>query len=143
MKDLTKRGARVYKDGLIGISGTIGNLPDEHLVEMAKENLNVGIKYPYELTRQDKDHRNYSIKVLDSEEIVSITEQILTFLRVEFPEFDFSEKIGFNEHQVEFYNSEGLELSYQDAIFEIELILKEESSSNLFDGFIVYQGRTF
>ncbi|MBF4695745.1 metallopeptidase TldD-related protein [Fusibacter ferrireducens] len=142
VKDLTKRGVRVYENGLIGISGAIGNLSDDALVAMAKENLSVGIKYPYELTKQDEDHRDYRVKAIDSEQLVSITEQMLTFFRMEFPEFDFSEKIGFNETQIEFNNSEGLELSYQDAIFEIELILKEKSSSNLFDGFISYQGRT-
>ncbi len=42
-----------------------------------------------------------------------------------------------------FQDSEGTELEYIDSLSELEFILKKKSSSNLFDGAIGFQGRSF
>jgi hypothetical protein len=60
MKDIVKKGVRVYKDGKIGISGAVGEVPDEVLIENAVQNLDAGISYPYELSGNLKDHRGSS-----------------------------------------------------------------------------------
>jgi PmbA protein len=80
---------------------------------------------------------------MSGEELLEVAEDILAELRNKYDQFLFSEKISVKEMIVQMRNSEGLDLEYRDAWFELGLILKEKSSANLFDGFVQYFGRTF
>ena len=42
-KDIVKKGVRVYEGGKIGISGAVGDISDDVLVERAVENLATNI----------------------------------------------------------------------------------------------------
>lgn len=143
LKDVTKKGVRVYKDGKIGVSGAIGDASQKFLLESAVQNLSAGIAYPYPLTSDYKDHRSYKKSPLSSQELLDHAEEILAILRQDYPDFSFSEYIGTNEIQVEMGNTEGLDLEYQDAFVVVQLILKERATANLFDGGIVCQSRQF
>ena len=143
LKDITKKGVRVYKDGKIGISGAVGEASDTFLLESAKQNLRAGIDYPYPLTRDHQDHRSYNDKPMDSQELLDHAEQILAVLRNDYPDFSFSEFISSNEMTFHMRNSEGLDLEYKDAFFVLNLILKEKATANLFDGGLVCQSRLF
>lgn len=143
LKDITKKGVRVYKDGKIGISGAVGEVSDAFLLESAKQNLGAGIDYPYPLTKDHKDHRSYNNKPMHSQELLDHAEHILAVLRDEYPDFSFSEFISASEITFQMRNSEGLDLEYQDAFFLLSLILKEKATANLFDGSLVCQSRLF
>ncbi len=143
IKDITKKGVRVYNNEKIGVSGAIGDIPDNVLIEKAVENLSTGIEYPYDLEKELVDHRKYSELSMSGEELLEVTEEILEELKKNYDQFLFSEKISVKEMIVQMRNSEGLDLEYKDAWFELGLILKEKSSANLFDGHIQYFGRTF
>ncbi|NLL41849.1 MAG: hypothetical protein GX251_00750 [Firmicutes bacterium] len=143
VKDLTKKGVRVYKDGKIGISGAVGDVPDQELMDNAVQNLNAGIEYPYPLSRNLRDHRTYNDQPMGSQELLEHAEHILAALRQEFPDFSFSEAISASELIVQMRNSEGLDLKYSDAFFALTLILKEKSTANLFDGALICQTRKF
>ena len=143
IKDIIKKGARVYVDGKIGVSGAIGDIPDDELIVKAVENLETGIEYPYELEKNLVDHRNYSDFSMSGEELLKVTEEILEELKTNYDKFLFSEKVSVKEKIIQMRNSEGLDLEYKDAWFELGLILKENSSANLFDGFLQYSGRSF
>ncbi len=142
-KDITKKGVRVYKDGKIGISGAIGDISDEALVDNAIENLSANISYPYNLSGDLKDHRDYSKEKISSNELVELSEKILKKLRKEYSDFDFSERINTKEITYAMKNTQGLDLEYKDAYMSLGLILKEKKSANVFDGFLQYYGRTF
>lgn len=142
-KDIVKKGVRVYKDGKIGISGAVGEVDDEILIERAVENLVTDIEYPFDLQTGPVDHRNYNKSPLTTEALLSHTESILKKLRENYSEFDFSETVSIKQMGTHMYNSEGLDVKYEDALFELGLILKEKGGPNLFDGFLVYYGRTF
>ncbi len=142
-KDITKKGVRVFADGNIGISGAIGDVAEEKLVENAVQNLSVGIEYPYPISRDRKDHRSYNDNPMTAGELLSVTESILETLRKEYPDFDFSETISANEIMTEMRNSEGLDLKYEDAHYSLGLILKEKKSANLFDGILMCVGCRF
>lgn len=142
-KDIVKKGVRVFEDGKIGISGAIGEVDDQVLVERATENLVTDIEYPFDLQRGPVDHRNYNQTPLTTEELLSHTENILKELRENYSEFDFSETVSIKQMGTHMYNSEGLDVKYEDATFELGLILKEKGGPNLFDGFLAYYGRTF
>ncbi len=141
LKDITKKGVRVYSEGKIGISGAVGEASDALLLEQAEQNLSAGIAYPYPLTKEYKDHRNYNEAPLSSKEVLEYAEEVLAVLRNEYPDFSFSEFVASNEINVQIRNSEGLDLVYQDAFFNIQLILKEKATANLFDGGLSYLSR--
>ena len=143
IKDIVRKGVRVYEDGKIGISGAVGHVPQESLIDDAVQNLKTGIEYPYSLTKDKRDHRSYNHSPMSAEELLSITESVLETLRKEFPDFDFSETVSSNEITAEMRNTEGLDLKYNDAYFSLGLILKEKASANLFDGFLMCVGRQF
>lgn len=143
IKDIVKKGVRVFQDGKIGISGAIGEVPNETLVQNAMENLSTGIEYPYPLSSGKRDHRNYNEKPITAEELISHAESILQTLRQEYSDFDFSEVILTKELTQSMGNTEGLDLQYSDAYISLGLIIKEKKTANLFDGFLSYDGRQF
>lgn len=142
-KDIIKKGVRVFKDGKIGISGAIGEVDNETLVERAVENLVTDIEYPFDLQTGPVDHRNYNQNTMSTEQLLSHTESILKELRENYSEFDFSESVSIKQMGTHMYNSEGLDVKYEDSMFELGLVLKEKGSPNVFDGFLVYYGRVF
>lgn len=142
-KDITKKGVRVYADGKIGISGGIGAVDEDGLVREAMENLSCGISYPYALSRDKKDHRDYLLDPLSSDDVVAIAESVLDTLRREHPAFDFSQTIAFREVRQRIYNTAGLDLEYRDGHFAIELLVKEKKSANVIDGILVCTSRKF
>lgn len=141
-KDILKKGVRVYRDGKIGISGAVGDLPDDILIDSAVKNLSTNIEYPYKLSGDRKDHRNYNENPMTGEELLKHSEDILDVLRRDYPEFDFSERISAKEVRWTMTNTAGLDLEYRDAFISLGLILKEKKSANLFDGFLMYYGRS-
>ena len=142
-KNIVKKGVRVYANGNIGISGAIGEVAEETLVENAVRNLSTGICYPYPLSKDRKDHRSYNDKPMSAEKLMSITESVLETLGEKYSDFDFSETVSANEITTKMHNSEGLDLEYKDAYFSLGLVLKEKKSANLFDGLLMCVGRQF
>lgn len=143
VKDITKKGVRVYKDGKIGIAGVVGDASDAVLLESAVQNLSAGIDYPYPLSSDRRDHRSYNKQPMSSQELLDHAEHILAILRKEFSDFSFSEAISTNELMIQMQNSEGLDLEYRDGFFMLTLILKEKATANLFDGALICQTRQF
>lgn len=143
VKDITKKGVRVYQDGTIGIAGSVGDTPDAVLLENAQQNLSAGIAYPYPLTENLKDHRCYNPKPMSSQEVVEQAEQVLRVLREEYSDFTFSESISCQEGTFQMRSSAGLDLEYKDSYFAVNLILKEKATANLFDGALFCIARNF
>jgi PmbA protein len=142
-KDIVKKGVRVYESGKIGISGAVGDVADDVLVERAVENLATDIAYDYPLESNLVESRNYNKNPMTAKTLIDHTEAILEELRTNYTDFDFFENVGIREKKVEMRNTEGLHLTYEDALFSLSLVLKEKGGPNVFDGFLVYQGRTF
>lgn len=143
VKDISKKGVRVYDQGKIGISGAVGDTADTVLLENAVQNLEAQINYTYPLSKDLKDHRSYNENPMGSEELLRHAENVLAVLQQEFSDFSFSEFISAVETTYQMRNSEGLDLEYKDAHFVLNLILKEKSTANLFDGALICQTRTF
>jgi PmbA protein len=143
IKDIVKKGVRVYRDGKIGISGAVGDVADSVLLENAMQNLDTGIDYPFALSGNLKDYRDYNQTPMGPEALLAHSEDILKTLATDYPDFRFSESICIHEITQQMRNSEGLDLEYRDSYMQLGLILKEKQSANLFDGFLLYQGRSF
>src|SRR5690606_9535829 len=101
IKDIIKKGVRVYENSKIGVSGAIGDIADDDLLEKAVENLSTGIEYPYEIEKNLVDHRKCSDFSMTGEELLEVSEEILEELRKNYDQFLFSEKISVKEMIVE------------------------------------------
>lgn len=141
-KDITKKAVRVYKDGLIGVSGAIGDVEDDVLKASAIEHLKAGIKYPYGVTANNKESCVISKNTVNEDNIPEVAEQIVEYLKSK-NSITFSEGVNLIEREVKISNTENLDLHYKDSYFEVGLIIKDNNKANLFDGFLEYKGRNF
>jgi|LGOV01.1.fsa_nt_gb PmbA protein len=141
VKDIDRNAVRVYKDGLIGISGAVGSSSIEELTEQAIENLSSKIPYPYEIESNTKDHRNYTQRQYDSKELMSITKTMLESFNHDYNDFILNGSTKKMEIDYKITNSEGLDLRYQDSYVNIDLLVKAKDSPNLFDYYTGWRGR--
>lgn len=141
-KDITKKAVRVYKDGLIGVSGAIGDVEDDVLKSAAEEHLKAGIKYPYSVTANNISSYVISENTVTNDNLSEVAEQIADYLKSK-TNITFSEGFNLIERDVRLSNTENLDLHYKDSYFEVGLVIKDNSKANLFDGFLEYKGRKF
>lgn len=142
-KDITKSGIRIYKDAFIGTSGSIGNVDENKLLKDAEEALQNKIAYPCEPTENKNQELFCKSDLPDEKYFVEEMEETLEQLRREQSSFIFSNKINLVEREELLRNSRNLNLSFKDRYLNMELIFKENSSVNVFDGFVGFQGRRY
>ena len=142
-KDITKTGFRVYEDGFIGVSGTVGQADEIQLEKRAIENLTLRIPYPYEPTAHLVKKVDNRKEICSNESFVKEVEELLQILREEFPDFILSNNIFIQEIETKLVNNKGLDLSYLDKFIIGTIIVKEKSSVNVFDAFVAYMGRQY
>lgn len=132
-KDLVKSGARVYKDGLVGVAGQYGEKNIEELFHKAEENLRFNIKYPCEISKELKievesgqERNNVGIDEIEAlvKEISKVTKDL---------GFIASGNIKLINKSVELNNDENLNCSSKSTDIVFEILLKELGSPNIFD----------
>ena len=141
-KKITKSGCRVYKDGFIGIAGTLGEPKDTTWTE-AEANLNKKIAYPFEPEKNNKRVRDLRTLTISEQEFVKEIEELLNILRQEYPEFIFSNKMKLIESEISLRNDMGLDYINYDRSIEVGLLVKHVDSVSIFDTAIVYSSRSF
>lgn len=142
-KDITKTGMRVYKDGFIGISGSLGNAEDSVLIKEAEEALANKIPYNLEPTANKEEAIDCRRELLDDEAFVNEIGIVMEELKKSQPNFYFTNKINLVEQEINLSNIRNLNLSYKDRYMLAELVFKEKSSKNIMDGFVEFQGRKY
>lgn len=141
-KSITKSGCRVYSNGYIGVSGTLGEVTEETWAEAIK-NLENKVPYKYEPCKEKKRIRDLRKSNICAEEFLRESERLLEVMGSEFPDFIFSNKIKSIETECILKNEAGLEYINIDRYFEVELIIKERDSVNVFDTFIASAERVY
>ncbi|MCK5684213.1 hypothetical protein KAJ27_08825 [bacterium] len=142
-KNITRTGLRIYKDGLIGVGGALGVCTDQELEKQALNGLQAKIPYPYSLSENRKEHVEISDSIISDMDIIKQSQEMLDHLRLELPDFSFSNKINRKTESYALKNNLGLDLKYSDTWVSMGLIFKEKSSANIFDGFCSYEGKKF
>ena len=94
VKDITKQGVRVYRDGKIGIAVAVGDAPKAELLQGAVETLKAGIPYPYALPGNLQDRRDCKPEPMRSQEQLEHAEPILQVLEKDYSDFIFSESFS-------------------------------------------------
>lgn len=142
-KDISRTGLRIYKDGAIGVSGAIGRFNEQELEQRALDALGLEIPYAYTLSSDRKQALDLSSQILTEQQLLEETEEILADLRKNQPGFSFSHKAKLLDYKVGLENDKGLDLAFSDSHISIELVFKEKASSNIMDGFVGYDGRSY
>lgn len=141
-KSITKTGCRVYKDGYIGVAGTLGVATEDTWNEAVK-NLENKVPYKAEPSKNHKRFRDLRKSKISAEEFLSKAENLLNKLREEFQQFTFANKIKSIETEIILKNDAGLEYINIDRYFEISLIVKNINSVNVFDTMVSREDRDF
>ncbi len=143
-KTIEKNTLRLFDKQKIGLASSLGKADWNALSRDAEKNLSLGLKYPYPLSADTSDHRQYPLKhPMDDTALMGTADSILSFLREEFPAFRFSQSITKRQMTKQMWNSDNLDLFEESAALEIGLLFKEKSSADLFNGFIAFEGRDF
>ena len=130
-KSITKSGCRVYRDGFLGIAGTLGE-PTANVWAQAEANLARQIPCPWgpETGKRRTCRRGAA---MDAGRFLQLSEQLLKTLGQDFPQFIFSNKINFTEDEVRLQNDAGLHYAWQDAAVQMSLLVRTQDSVNIFD----------
>lgn len=139
-KNLVKSGCRVYDGGCIGVAGTLGE-PAVETWKAAEEALSLNIACPMGPTANLTRTRERG-QMPEESELIAWAEGILATLKAEFPRFILSNKIRARETVTSLKNEAGLDLKEVNCEITVSLVVKDETSANVFDSFIHYQGQT-
>lgn len=134
---------RVYDRGCIGVAGCLGEPDEQELTARAEEALAFGIPYP------GRPEGPMVKEVLREEEIIPIPkfipvmQEFLDRLGELCPRFALSNKISLSHDSCEYRNSLGRTLTSAGRRLNIELIVQDRGSGNLFDTFLGWSGDHF
>lgn len=132
-KNITKTAYRIFENGKIGIYGKIGDFCEEDLIEKARENLNLNIEYPFELTENINKSETFDCIFKTENEFIEEIDILLKKIKDQNPNFTFFNKIKLINESTSLNNDKNTNLKYEAKYYEISLIIKEKSSSNIMD----------
>ena len=141
-KDITKTGCRVYKDGLMGVAGTLGEATEETWAE-AEKNLGLNVSYPFAPEKNIQKTIDYRKAPMETKELLKQTEEILDFLNTNYTDFSFDGYVFDTEVESSMENEEGLQLCSKDRVYSIALIIKDNNLANIMDLAVEVSDRTF
>lgn len=134
---------RVYDNGCIGVAGCLGEPDEKELTARAEEALAFGIPYPCGMEGP------LALEDLREKEIIPIPEFIPTMqsfldrLGEMCPKFALTNKISLTYNRSEYRNGAGRRLVSSGRAFNLELVVQNRGSGNLFDTFLGWSGDHF
>ncbi|RHP33198.1 peptidase U62 [Lachnotalea sp. AF33-28] len=140
-KSITKSCCRIYKDGVLGIAGALGE-PTKALWKAAESNLALGLPYPFAPETNLCRSRDLRKSTLDAGSYVAFAEQFAENLRREYPQLMFSNKMYMQETAYRLTNDAGLNYESLDNTFGFGFMIKAADSSSIMDTEIVLFVRT-
>ena len=130
----TRRTARVYEGGKIGVAGALGKGDEKAKAELfikAEKSLERGVPYVCKLSKNVKAvNRPMAIK---DEVFLGSAKRLAKKAAAACPNFLVGGKICRAERKVNYENSAGADLCYSGSVFECSFLLKDRKSSNIMD----------
>ena len=142
-KDILRTGLRIIEDGFFGVAGTIGEYDMEELESRARKALSAKIEYPYALSSNREEKVDLIKDIFPNNGMIDEIEAVLEYLRANHGDFIFSNKVNLDMVNITLENENNLNLSFSDSAILFSLIFKEKASSNIMDGYIVFQDRKY
>lgn len=134
---------RVYDNGCIGVAGCLGQIDEDALTARAEEALALGIPYPCALEGTLVREELHEEPILPVQEMLPTMQAFLDRLSEACPRFAFSNKITQSYRKTEYRNSLGRKLVSSGWNLDMELIVQNRGSGNLFDSCLAYSGDHF
>ena len=131
-KDETQNTVRVYKDGKIGVAGSLGEADWDALTASAEAALSNGIPYPCSLDA-NKEALHTAEEIIPSEEFLPTMQRLLDRISDACPRFGISNKIKLFNFKSSYKNTAGADLSASDSALSVSLIFQNKGAGNLFD----------
>jgi len=142
--DVVKTGLRLYKNGCIGVAGAIGAYNENSLTDRAKQMLNFRIPYDCEPTGEIKRSVDLADNsLLTNDTFIHTSEELLTMLSRQYPQFAFNNKIYHEEYETQLKNDCGAELFWRDKQVMVGLLIKHKQSLNMMDAYGVTLSREY
>jgi PmbA protein len=141
-KDITKSGCRVFRDGLLGLAGTLGEA-EEVTWREAEANLADRVPYPYPLTQGAA--RSLDLRE-ESKSPAQITAEIADCLRIcreRYPRLALSNKAMLIDIENHLTNDAGTALHFADRFTVLALLVKHVDSANIMDSVLEWIVRRF
>jgi PmbA protein len=140
-KNIRRSAVRMYDGSCIGIAGSLGAPDTDSLEQKARENLSLGIPYPFTPRENIREIRQ-SPPVFESEaEFLEEMEGLLAELTTRMPEFKFSDKLISTRFRSRLENDAGCELEWEGSEVSAVLTFKHERSTNIIDGMLPLESR--
>lgn len=141
-KDITKTGCRIYKDGFMGVAGTLGEATEETWAE-AEKNLGLKVSYPFEPEKNQEKSIDYRKEAMETKEFLKQIEEVLAYLNENYNDFSFDGYVFDTETETSMENEEGLKLCSKDRVYSVAFIIKDNNLANIMDLQVEVSGRTF
>lgn len=139
----TTTTVRVYRDGFVGIAGGFGKQDEELLTAKAVDALKNQIPYPCELGDELVLTDNRQKEIVPLSKFIPTMQDFLDKLGKECEKFAFSNKIQMSYKSAEYRNSRGRQLSCNGSKIDVELVVQNRGSGNLYDTFFGFEGADF
>ncbi len=134
---------RVYDKGCIGIAGCLGEPDERELTAKAGEALAFGIPYPCEPGEPLELDERQEGEIIPISGFIPAIQAFLDRLVELCPRFAISGKSIIMSTNSEYRNSLGRHLVSAARIFDIELLVQNRGSGNLFDMIFSWQGKHY
>lgn len=144
-KDIQKSCVRVYDGNHIGIAASLDPLAgrddeEKRLKLKAEESLGMNVPYPCEPTASIQRKHSHHSNISDHEVFYSQIQNLLERLRAQNPDFGFSGLIEWVTEEIHLKNDTGLNLHDRYDQHSTVIIFKENTSTDLYDGYMITQG---
>lgn len=143
-KRIKRTGLRVYQDGLIGVSGYMGEEGEAAALERARAALANKVPYPCQpeaglKRRQEEGGKPFTAEALDAEAAA-----VLAALKKDFPQFIFtSSGIKSGTSTVTLKNDAGLDLASAVTSHSFGMMYKLATSASILDGWFSTDGPAY
>ncbi|MCL2065525.1 MAG: metallopeptidase TldD-related protein [Candidatus Cloacimonetes bacterium] len=142
-KNITKKSVRVFDEEkkTCALAASVGNVPDGELEQKAINLLSLDIPYDYELEQNTKGHFNKEIlRIKNSQELEKFTAKMLEDLKNISHKFVVSGAVSSVTTQKTLKNSLNLDLSARKTVLNLDCMLKQKGSGNIFDTGVNFAG---
>ena len=141
-KNIPKSGCRIFRDGLIGLTGTLGQ-PDETTWQEAEANLGEKVPYPYALTAGVRRSEDLRQETKSPAELTAEIADCLRICRERYPRLILGNKVNLMDIETSLTNEIGADLHYRDQFTVVSLLVKHVDSVSIMDSFLAIVVRRF
>lgn len=134
---------RLYLNGKVGLAKAIGSYDEIEFEKMAFQNVKDGPEYVMEPTSDKQIELVYNYMIAKGTDFVADMKDFMDTLHLAFPMIRLRDQIKLVDHTYQLINNNGVYLSYQDHILDIELRYEYDFQDKKRAGLFQFKGRRY